>query len=124
MDESQNNTFAEKLERLFQEKMKPDGTPYTPTDILDATSGILTRVHLWKLRNGQADNPNLKTILALADAFGVPSSYFFESDTSKAEFDEHNQREELHVLLRSFGLDKSEQKAILLMIETIKKSKK
>ncbi len=124
MDNSKEDTFAERLERLFQEKTKPDGTLYSAADILEHTKGILTRVHLWKLRSGQAVNPNLKTIIALADAFGVPTSYFFESDKRKGELTENDQQEELRVLLRSFGMDRNEQKAVLLMVDAIKKAKK
>ena len=83
MDTPENNSFAEKLERLFQEKTKPDGTPYTQSDILDATHGVLTRVHLWKLRTGNATNPGFKVIQGLADAFGVPPGYFFENNEVK-----------------------------------------
>jgi transcriptional regulator with XRE-family HTH domain len=83
LDTPENNSFAEKLERLFQEKTKPDGTPYTPSDILDATHGFLTRAYLWKLRTGNATNPGLKVIQGLADAFGVHPGYFFENDEVK-----------------------------------------
>ncbi|MGC1377781.1 MAG: ATP-binding protein [Anaerolineales bacterium] len=83
MEIPENNSFAEKLERLFEEKTKPDGTPYTPADILDATQGILTRVHLWKLRTGNATNPSFKVIQSLADAFGVHPGYFFENPDRK-----------------------------------------
>jgi transcriptional regulator with XRE-family HTH domain len=119
-----NSTFAEKLEFLFEEKRKLDGTQYSPTEVLDATVGVLTRVHLWKLRTGKTSNPSIKIVQALADFFGVPPSYFLEENEIKTESTQDNQQEEFQVLLRSFGLDKDERKAVLLMVEAIKKSKK
>jgi transcriptional regulator with XRE-family HTH domain len=123
MDNIENNSFAEKLDRLFKEKKKSDGTQYSPTEVLEATRGVLTRVYLWKLRKGQASNPSLKVIQALAGFFGVHPSYFFENDEMKGEPVKGSQQKDLEVALRSSGLDDDGQKAVLLMIESIKKSK-
>jgi len=119
----ENESFAEKLERLFDEKKKPDGTRYTPGDILEATSGVVTRAYLWKLRNGQATNPGLKVIQSLADAFGVSPAYFFDEMNPWGSSGGDDRREDLQMMLRSFGLDRDEQKAMLLMAELLKKSK-
>ena len=121
MDDIINNNFAEKLERLFQERTKPDGTPYTPTEILEATNGVLTRVHLWKLRNGQADNPSLKVILALADAFGISPRYFFDDEVANAKIVEADHLERLEVTLRSLGVSKTGRKIIREMIDVLRK---
>ena len=120
----ENESFAEKLERLFEEKKKPDGTHYTPGDILNATGGVVTRAYLWKLRNGQATNPGLKVIQGLANAFGVSPVYFFDDMNPWGSSGGDDRREDLQMMLRSFGLDRDEQKAMLLMAELLKKSKK
>src|SRR5258706_42082 len=78
--------FAAKLNRLFKEKRKPDGTLYTQTEVVENTKGVLTRVYLWKLRTGRASNPGLQVIRALAEFFGVDPSYFFVNDKMSMEF--------------------------------------
>jgi transcriptional regulator with XRE-family HTH domain len=121
MDEQQDS-FTAKLNRLFREKTKPDGSIYTQTDVIVGTNDVVNRVYLWKLLTGRATNPSIQVVQALADFFGVAPSYFFES-TENADTFVPNKRQELLTVLRSFGLDKDEQKAITLMIEALKTSK-
>src|SRR5258706_6260043 len=119
--------FAEKLNRLFKEKRKPDGTLYTQTEVVENTKGVLTRVYLWKLRTGRASNPGLQVIRALAEFFGVDPSYFFVNDKMSMEFAKENQkRDQLvdQIALRSSELDHKGKQAVLYMIESIVKSKK
>ena len=54
----EKGALAEKLKRLFEEVRKPDGKRYTQTEMVAATKGVLTRVHLWKLRNGTSPTPD------------------------------------------------------------------
>lgn len=115
------NTFADKLNRLFEEKTKTDGTPYSKKEVI-ASSPILTRVTLWRLQAGKVSKPSYEVVKALADFFGVPPNYFFENAQGNPA--ENNPQEELQVLLRSFGLGKTEQKAVFLMIDSLKKSQK
>lgn len=118
-----DKSFAGKLNRLFEEKMKPNGAHYSKKEVLESIP-VLTRVYLWRLQTGKVARPNYEIVKALADFFGIHPSYFFE----EADIEEGNikgdQREELQVMLRSFGLDRDEQKAVLLMIESLKKSKR
>lgn len=121
------NDFAAKLNRLFEEKRKPDGTRYTQTDVVEGTKGVLTRVYLWKLRKGSATNPGLHVVQALANFFGVGPSYFFEGNEGKTEASKEEQkRDELmdQIALRSVELDNEGKQAVLFMIETILKSNK
>lgn len=115
------NIFAEKLNRLFEEKTKADGTPYSKKEVI-ASSPVLTRVTLWRLQTGKISKPSYEVVKALADFFGVSPSYFFENAEGNPA--EGSPQGELQVLLRSFGLGKTEQKAVLLMIDSLKKSKK
>lgn len=119
MDESQD-AFTAKLKRLFQEKTKPDGSEYTQTDVIKGTNKIVNRVYLWKLLTGRATDPSIQVVQSLSDFFGVDPSYFFESNKNTSKPDK---KQELHAVLRSFGLDKDEQKAITLMIEALIKPK-
>ena len=120
-------SFAAKLNRLFEEKRKPDGTQYTQTEVVEGTNGVLTRVYLWKLRKGRASNPGFQIIRTLAEFFGVDPSYFFEGDEVRAELaQEIEKRDELvdQIALRSSELDDTGKQAVLYMIESIVKSKK
>ncbi len=74
--------FAEKLEKLFDEVRKPNGSKYTQTEVVEGTDGVLTRVYLWKLRKGHATNPGFHIIKALADFFHVDTNYFTQDEAS------------------------------------------
>jgi transcriptional regulator with XRE-family HTH domain len=76
----QEGNLAEKLEKLFEEVRKPDGSKYTQTEVVEGTNGVLTRVYLWKLRKGHATNPGFHIIKALADFFGVDTNYFSQDE--------------------------------------------
>jgi transcriptional regulator with XRE-family HTH domain len=118
-----NNNFAARLNHLFEEKRKPDGTRYARKEVLESAP-MLTRVYLWRLQTGKVSKPSYGVVKALADFFGVDPSYFFEGNEIKGETTEEDQQEELQVLLRSFGLNWDEQKAVRLMIESLKNSKR
>jgi transcriptional regulator with XRE-family HTH domain len=81
----QEDNLAEKLEKLFDEVRKPDGSKYTQTEVVEGTNGVLTRVYLWKLRTGRATNPGFHIIKALADFFQVDTNYFSENKESTTE---------------------------------------
>src|SRR5574340_513780 len=119
--------FAAKLNRLFEEKRKPDGTRYTQTEVVEGTKGVLTRVYLWKLRKGSATNPGLHVVQALANFFGVEPSYFFGGNEGKTEASKEEQKRDKlmdQIALRSVELNNEGKQAVLFMIETILKSKK
>src|SRR5580693_8536596 len=46
--------------------------------IRDATGEEVSYTTIWKLRNGQAQNPQKRLIEALAKTFGVPPAFFFD----------------------------------------------
>ena len=119
--------FATKLNRLFEEKRKPDGTQYTQTEVIESTKGVLTRVYLWKLLTGRASNPGFRVIQVLAEFFGIDPNYFFESDEIKTALATDNQKRDAfldQIALRAPELDDDAKQAVLLMIESILRSKK
>lgn len=119
--------FAAKLNRLFEEKRKPDGTPYTPSEVVKSSKGVIARIYLWKLRSGQASNPSFQVVQALTTFFGVDPGYFFENSASKPVPTQPVRKRDKwveQVALRSAALDDDEKKAVLYMIESISKSKK
>lgn len=117
------NSFAARLNRLFEEKKKPDGTSFSKQDVVDS-SPLLSRIHLWRLQTGKVPRPGYEIVKALADFFGVQPDYFFENDEAQDKPTENTQQEELQVMLRSFAdLGKDEQEAVLQMIASLKKLK-
>ncbi len=59
---------------------KPDGNEFTAQEIQRGTG--ITPSYIGRLRSGQANNPTLKVIRALACFFDVPSSYFIDDVAS------------------------------------------
>ena len=119
-------SLAEKLERLFFEKRKPDGSQYTQTEVIEATGGVLTRVYLWKLRTGRATNPGYQIVQAISDFFDVDPSYFFEGeDQLPAEREKTRPYNKLaeEIAVRSSMLDEDGMKAVLTMIDYMLKSR-
>lgn len=86
-------TIDKRLEHLFAETAGPHGRPVPMQEIIDRMNerGLATMSlsYLHQLRNGDATNPRLQHLRALADAFGVPISYFtddlFDDETSAPE---------------------------------------
>lgn len=122
----QKGTLAEKLERLFNEVRKPDGSKYTQTDVVDGTNGVLTRVYLWKLRTGRATNPGFQIIKAIADFFGVDTNYFSDEDdaTTGLEISRQNERYIDEIQTRAYKMDDKARKAILDMMDFILSNQK
>jgi transcriptional regulator with XRE-family HTH domain len=119
--------FAGKLNRLFEEKRKSNGTQFTQTEVVENTKGVLTRVYLWKLLTGRASNPGFRVIQVLSQFFGVDPNYFFDSDEMKAALAIDNQERDVfldQIALRSPELDDDAKQAVLHMIESILKSRK
>ena len=75
-------TLADKVNWLI-DRARPAGRgPYTNAELaalIERTTGDkVSYTTVWKLRNGQAANPQMKLIAALARTFGVPPGFFFD----------------------------------------------
>ena len=80
--------------------------------IKDVTGEEVSYTTIWKLRNGQAQNPQKRLIEALARTFGVPAAFFFP------EFDEKQagllqEQVELLAMIRDAHVDAGQLRAIL-----------
>lgn len=77
--------LAEKLEHLFTTVPAPTKSGVYSNDsaaaALEALGVTVSGVHLSHLRSGRRDNPSARLLAALAELFGVPYSYFFDSAT-------------------------------------------
>ncbi|MEU5882858.1 hypothetical protein [Spirillospora sp. NPDC047279] len=90
---SPSTTLAQKLEWLIQNMWPADASPprnnvETAAAIAAKTGEDISSTTVWKLRTGRQDNPQLKTLTALAHFFGVPIGYFgFESEADQVDDD-------------------------------------
>ncbi|TDD91417.1 XRE family transcriptional regulator [Actinomadura darangshiensis] len=74
-------SLAEKVEWLIQNLWPADAGPprnnvETAAAIAHATGEDISSTTVWKLRTGRQENPQLKTLTALATFFAVPIGYF------------------------------------------------
>lgn len=74
-------TLAEKIEWLIRNMWPAEVPPArnnveTAAAIARATGEDISSTTVWKLRTGRQDNPQLRTLTALANFFGVPIGYF------------------------------------------------
>src|SRR5215472_19107354 len=85
--EAPPRTLAEKVEWLISHSHPAGRGPYSNAEVVTlihkATGQEFSHTTIWKLRNGQATNPQMRLIEALARAFGVPPAFFFD------DYDEH-----------------------------------
>lgn len=82
-------------------------------DLIERTTGErVSYTTIWKLRNGQAANPQMKLIEAMARTFGVPPGFFFaDYDTGQAGL--LQEEVELLTLVRSASISTAQLRAIL-----------
>jgi transcriptional regulator with XRE-family HTH domain len=81
------------------------------TLIKDATGEEVSYTTIWKLRNGQAQNPQKRLIEALAKTFGVPPAFFFDDYDEQAGM--LKEQVELLALVRDARISSAQLRAIL-----------
>lgn len=83
MDSGGISGLAGKLNHLFATVPAPTRSGLYSNDAaaqaLSERGVIVSGVHLSHLRAGRRDNPSARLLAALADLFGVPIGYFFDS---------------------------------------------
>jgi transcriptional regulator with XRE-family HTH domain len=82
-------------------------------DLIERTTGErVSYTTIWKLRNGQAANPQMKLIEAMAHTFGVPPGFFFaDYDTGQAGL--LQEEVEVLALVRSASISPAQLRPIL-----------
>ncbi|HEX6499759.1 MAG TPA: XRE family transcriptional regulator [Micromonosporaceae bacterium] len=79
------STIADRLNRLFTTVRRPDGSRWTDRTVAEALTSAgykVSHTHIWALRTGEATNPPIGTLRALADLFGVAVAYFVDDETA------------------------------------------
>jgi len=113
-----DNSFAAKLNRLFAEKTKPDGTPYSKREVVAGVPS-LGRVELWRIEHGKLSRPRNEVVQGLANFFGVPPGYFEDTDAQASP-----KHLRLAAIFSDSEADAEERKAVIEMIQAMIEAKR
>ena len=118
-------TLADKVNWLIDQAHPAGGGPLSNADvcrmIFKVTGEEFSVTTIWKLRNGQQANPQMRLVQALATTFGVPAAFFFE-DCQEDKLGLLQDQVELLALVRDAGITSAEFRAILGMDATGRKA--
>ena len=108
-------TLADKVNWLIDRAHPAGRGPFSNNEIAalikDATGEEISYTTVWKLRNGQAQNPQKRLIEALAKTFGVPPAFFFDDYHEQAGM--LKEQVELLALVRDARISSAQLRAIL-----------
>ncbi len=108
-------TLADKVNWLIDRTHPAGRGPYSNNEIAtliqNATGEEVSYTTIWKLRNGQAQNPQKRLIEALAKTFGVPPAFFFDDYDEQAGL--LQEQVELLALVRDARISSAQLRAIL-----------
>ena len=108
-------TLADKVNWLIDRAHPAGRGPFSNNEIAglikDATGEEVSYTTVWKLRNGQAQNPQKRLIEALAKTFGVPPAFFFDDYDEQAGM--LKEQVELLALVRDARISSAQLRAIL-----------
>src|SRR5260370_26967308 len=81
-------TLADKVNWLIDRAHPAGRGPYSNTEVITliekVTGEQFSHTTIWKLRNGQSTNPQMRLVHALARTFTVPPAFFFSDYDEKA----------------------------------------
>jgi len=109
-------TLADKVNWLIERAHPAGRGPYSNNEVAELIKDVageeVSYTTIWKLRNGQAKNPQMRLIEALAKTFGVPPAFFF------ADYDEKQagllqEQVELLALIRDAHINTAQLRTIL-----------
>ena len=108
-------TLADKVNWLIDRTHPAGRGPFSNNEIAalikDVTGEEVSYTTIWKLRNGQAQNPQKRLIEALARTFGVPPAFFFDDYDEQAGM--LKEQVELLALVRDARISSAQLRAIL-----------
>jgi transcriptional regulator with XRE-family HTH domain len=111
-------TLADKVNWLIEQARPAGRGPLSNADVCfmihKATGEEFSGTTIWKLRNGQQTNPQMRLVQALAKTFGVEPAFFFE-DYDEGKLGLVQEQVELLALVRDAGITSAELRAILGM---------
>jgi ESX-1-secreted protein regulator len=108
-------TLAEKVNWLIDRAHPAGRGPYSNAEISALIKRItgqqFSHTTIWKLRNGQANNPQMRLLQALARTFGVPPAFFFD-DYNEQQTGLLREQVELLALIRDSGITAAHVRAL------------
>lgn len=109
-------TLAEKVSWLIETAHPADRGPYSISEVCflihKATGEQVSHTTIWKLANGQSQNPSKRLIELLAKTFGVPPAFFFD-DYDEEQLGLLKEQVELLTLIRDAKITSAELRALL-----------
>jgi transcriptional regulator with XRE-family HTH domain len=109
-------TLADKVNWLIDSAHPAGRGPYSNAEVAAliemVTGEQYSHTTIWKLRNGQAANPQMRLIEALARTFGVPPAFFF-SDYDDEQAGLLREQVELLALVRDAGVTSAQLRTLL-----------
>ena len=108
-------TLADKVNWLIDQAHPAGRGPYSNAEVAalieKVTGEEFSHTTIWKLRNGQAANPQMRLIQALATTFGVPPAFFFD-DYDQEQAGQLREQVELLALMRDSGVTSAQLRAL------------
>jgi transcriptional regulator with XRE-family HTH domain len=108
-------TLADKVNWLIDRAHPAGRGPFSNNEVADLIKDVtgeeVSYTTIWKLRNGQAQNPQKRLIEALARTFGVPPAFFFDDYNQQAGL--LHEQVELLALVRDARISSAQLRAIL-----------
>src|SRR6202453_5350232 len=108
-------TLADKVNWLIDRAHPAGRGPFSNNEVAilikEATGEDVSYTQIWKLRNGQAQNPQKRLIEALARTFGVPPAFFFDDYNEQTGL--LQEQVELLALVRDARIGSAQLRAIL-----------
>jgi ESX-1-secreted protein regulator len=109
-------TLADKVNWLIDRAQPAGRGPLSNAEVAalmeKVTGETFSHTTIWKLRNGQAANPQMRLIEALAKTFGVPAAFFFD-DYDPRQAGLLQEQIELLALVRDAGVTSAQLRALL-----------
>jgi ESX-1-secreted protein regulator len=109
-------TLADKVNWLIERAHPAGRGPYSNNEFAELIKGVtgeeVSYTTIWKLRNGQAKNPQMRLIEALAKTFGVPPAFFFD-DYDEKQAGLLQEQVELLALIRDAHINTAQLRTIL-----------
>jgi transcriptional regulator with XRE-family HTH domain len=109
-------SLADKVNWLIDTARPAGRDPYSNAEVaalIERTTGErVSYTTIWKLRNGQAANPQMKLIEAMARTFGAPPGFFFD-DFDDGQAGLLHEQAELLALVRNARVSSAQLRVIL-----------
>src|SRR5262249_7844622 len=108
--------LADKVNWLIDRAHPAGRGPYSLAEVValieKVTGEQFSHTTIWKLRNGQSTNPQMRLLDALARTFGVPPAFFF-NDYDQQQAGLPTEQVELPALARDADIPSAQLRALL-----------